>query len=155
MITEIKNSEFLEYLLKSNYTLVFDINFLALASINFELFMNFIIFLINKGYSENLILSNGVTFKKDLKRYGGYGYDYILTAEDYLIKNNIKQSIIDSIMQNNIINKLSWAQMELKVIEEEKTVPCSGCGLRKPKNDMFSKLGQDFCTMKCLRENIK
>lgn len=35
--------------------------------------------LIEKGYTENILISNDVCFKMNLHRYGGWGYDHVLT----------------------------------------------------------------------------
>jgi phosphotriesterase-related protein len=58
--------------------------------------------LIEKGYTENILISNDVCFKMNLHRYGGWGYDHFLTnVLPMFRKAGLVEDVLYQILQVN------------------------------------------------------
>ena len=75
-----------------------------------------IIELVNEGYLEQLLISQDVDGKHFLRKYGGYGYAYVLLAILPIIrKAGLSQDQIDTIIRRNPRRLLSFASYNLRV----------------------------------------
>ncbi len=67
-----------------------------------------IVSLIKEGFVENILISHDICFKMDLRRYGGWGYDHILTSVVPMFHNaGMGDDIIHQLLEINPRNALT------------------------------------------------
>ena len=110
-----------------------------------------------KRYIKQIMISNNINYRIQLKEYGGFGYNNLF--ENYY--NNIIQGLdednIKDIFCFNLLNLLCYWEPIEKFQKSVKMVKCENCGVQKEENDkdLFSKFDKIFCSFKCLKEWIK
>ncbi len=116
-----------------------------------------IILIDNKKYIEQILLSNNINFKINLKQFGSFGYENLFINYFPEILNNLNEIEIKKILYENLFNLLEyWTELE-KIQKDVKKLKCENCGIEKNEDDkdLFSKFDKIFCSFKCLKEYIK
>jgi hypothetical protein len=90
-------------------------------------FIKCLINLENKKYISQIMLSNGVNFRIQLKKYGGFGY--VNFFKNYFFKiieiSHLNNEEINIIFRENLLNLLSWWEPPKKNIKKVKMITCS------------------------------
>lgn len=67
-----------------------------------------LLYLLDKGYEDKIVISHDICYKIQLKKYGGRGYDHILNnVLPELVKRGVNQTVLDKILVNNPKHLLS------------------------------------------------
>lgn len=104
------------------------------------------------SYPSQFLLSSGITFKSDLCKYGGEGFaSFPLFLQGLNLEEKLREKLGGGLWRE----KLSVFKEKEEKKEEEKLVKCEKCGEGRRKEDVFGKMGKDFCSLKCLREFFK
>ena len=110
-----------------------------------------------KNYIKQIMISNNVNYRIQLKEYGGFGYNNLFENYYDNIIQGLDEDHIKDIFCFNLLNVLSYWEPVEKIEKSVKMVKCENCGIEKEENDkdLFSKFDKNFCTFKCLKEWIK
>ena len=110
-----------------------------------------------KNYIKQIMISNNVNYRIQLKEYGGFGYSNIFENYYDNIIQGLDEDHIKDIFCFNLLNLLCYWEPIEKIEKSVKMVKCENCGIEKEENDkdLFSKFDKNFCTFKCLKEWIK
>ena len=110
-----------------------------------------------KKYIKQIMLSNNINYRIQLKEYGGFGYNNIFENYYENIIAGLNGEDINDIFCNNLLNLLCYWEPIEKFKKSVKMVKCENCGIEKEENDkdLFSKFDKNFCSFKCLKEWIK
>ena len=107
-----------------------------------------------KSYIKQIMISNNINYRIQLKEYGGFGYNNLFdNYYDTIIKGLTEENIND-LFCNNLLNLLCYWEPIEKFKKSVKMVKCENCGTEKEENDkeLFSKFDKNFCSFKCLKE---
>ena len=110
----------------------------------------------NKKYISNIMLSNNINFKIQLKYFGGFGYINLFENYFDIITNNLNQEEINSIFYLNLLNILEyWKELE-KYKKKIKMIKCENCGkeMEEEDPDIFRKFDKNFCSFSCLKKYL-
>ena len=110
----------------------------------------------NKKYISNIMLSNNINFKIQLKYFGGFGYINLFENYFDIITNNLNQEEINSIFYLNLLNILEyWKELE-KYKKKVKMIICENCGkeMEEEDPDIFRKFDKNFCSFSCLKKYL-
>ena len=120
-----------------------------------------------KKYSNQIMISNNINFKTQLKtyrinniRYGGFGYSNLFENYLKLIKNLSEEEII-SIFSTNLLKLLEWWREPCFEVKSVKTITCYmqnkndiRCEKVQPEeDDNFKKFEFIYCSVKCLNKH--
>ena len=110
-----------------------------------------------KNYIKQIMISNNVNYRIQLKEYGGFGYNNLFENYYDNIIQGLDEDHIKDIFCFNLLNLLCYWEPIEKIEKSVKMVKCENCGIEKEENDkdLFSKFDKNFCTFKCLKEWIK
>ena len=110
-----------------------------------------------KNCIKQIMISNNVNYRIQLKEYGGFGYNNLFENYYDNIIQGLDEDHIKDIFCFNLLNLLSYWEPIEKIEKSVKMVKCENCGIEKEENDkdLFSKFDKNFCTFKCLKEWIK
>ena len=110
-----------------------------------------------KNYIKQIMVSNNINYRIQLKEYGGFGYNNIFENYYETIIKGLNIDDINDIFCNNVLNLLCYWEPIEKFKRSVKMVKCENCGVEKEENDkdLFSKYDKNFCSFKCLKEWIK
>ena len=169
--TEIKN--LIEYILKNGYSIIlttYECDY-SLLNKNIEKKINLIdhyynntkaIFLnkiLNEFsiYIKQIMLSNNINYRIQLKEYGGFGYNNLFENYYDTIIQGLSKDNISDIFYNNLLNILCYWEPIEKFKKSVKMVKCENCEIEKEENDkdLFSKFDKNFCSFNCLKEWLK
>ena len=110
-----------------------------------------------KNRIKQIMISNNVNYRIQLKECGGFGYNNLFENYYDNIIQGLDEDHIKDIFCFNLLNVLSYWEPVEKIEKSVKMVKCENCGIEKEENDkdLFSKFDKNFCTFKCLKEWIK
>ena len=108
-------------------------------------------------YMKQIMLSNNINYRIQLKEYGGFGYNNLFENYYTIITEGLNKEDINDLMNNNLLNVLCYWQFIEKFKSSVKMVKCENCQIEKEENDkdLFSKYDKIFCTFKCMKEWLK
>jgi hypothetical protein len=119
-------------------------------------FINQIIQSENKKYIPQIMISNGINYKLQLKKYGGFGYANLFQNYFKHICQHMNESEINLIFRDNLLAILNYWKPPKKSIKSVKMIKCSNCGEEKPESDdLFRKFEFIYCSIKCLNNHKK
>ena len=168
--TEIKN--LIEYILKNGYSIILTtyecdyslLNKNSTKKIKFDLYYNntkaiFLNKILNEFsiYIKQIMLSNNINYRIQLKEYGGFGYNNLFENYYEVITQGLSKDNISNILCNNLLNILCYWEPIEKFKKSVKMIKCYNCDIEKEENDkdLFSKYDIIFCSFKCLKEWLK
>ena len=110
----------------------------------------------NKKYISNIMLSNNINFKIQLKYFGGFGYINLFENYFDIITNNLNQEEINSIFYLNLLNILEYCKELEKYKKKIKMIKCENCGkeMEEENPDIFRKFDKNFCSFSCLKKYL-
>ena len=110
-----------------------------------------------KRYIKQIMISNNINYRIQLKEYGGFGYNNLFENYYDNIIQGLDEDNIKDIFCFNLLNLLCYWESIEKFQKSVKMVKCENCGVQKEENDkdLFSKFDKIFCSFKCLKEWIK
>ena len=110
-----------------------------------------------KRYIKQIMISNNINYRIQLKEYGGFGYVNLFENYYENIIQGLDEDNVKDIFCFNLLNLLCYWEPIEKIQKSVKMVKCENCGIEKEENDkdLFSKFDKNFCTFKCLKEWIK
>ena len=110
-----------------------------------------------KKYIKQIMISNNINYRIQLKEYGGFGYNNIFINYYENIIQGLSEENINDIFCYNLLNLLSYWEPLEKFKKSVKMVKCENCGTEKEENDkeLFSKFDKNFCTFECLMNWLK
>ena len=110
-----------------------------------------------KRYIKQIMISNNINYRIQLKEYGGFGYNNLFENYYDNIIQGLDEDNIKDIFCFNLLNLLCYWEHIEKFQKSVKMVKCENCGVQKEENDkdLFSKFDKIFCSFKCLKEWIK
>ena len=110
-----------------------------------------------KRYIKQIMISNNINYRIQLKEYGGFGYNNLFENYYDNIIQGLDEDNIKDIFCFNLLNLLCYWEPIEKFQKSVKMVKCENCGVQKEENDkdLFSKFDKIFCSFKCLKEWIK
>ena len=110
-----------------------------------------------KRYIKQIMISNNINYRIQLKEYGGFGYNNLFENYYENIIQGLDEDEIKDLFCFNLLNLLCYWEPVEKLEKSVKMVKCENCGIEKEENDkdLFSKFDKNFCTFKCLKEWIK
>jgi hypothetical protein len=108
-------------------------------------------------YMKQIMLSNNINYRIQLKEYGGFGYNNLFENYYNIITEELSEENINDLMYNNLMNILCYWQYVEKIKLSVKKVKCENCQTEKDENDndLFRKFDKTFCTFKCMKEWLK
>ena len=169
--SEIKN--LIEYILKNDYSIIlttYECDYSILdKSIERKLnifdlyYSNTKAIFLNKilkdfsNYMKQIMLSNNINYRIQLKEYGGFGYNNLFENYYNTITEGLSQENINNLFHNNLLNILCYWEPIEKFQKSVKMVKCEICLIEKEENDkeLFSKYDKTFCSFRCLKEWLK
>ena len=110
----------------------------------------------NKKYISNIMLSNNINFKIQLKYFGGFGFINLFENYFDIITNDLNQEEINSLFYLNLLNILEyWKEIE-KYKKKVKMIICENCGkeMEEEDPDIFRKFDKNFCSFSCLKKYL-
>ena len=110
----------------------------------------------NKKYISNIMLSNNINFKIQLKYFGGFGFINLFENYFEIITNDLNQEEINSLFYLNLLNILEyWKEIE-KYKKKVKMIICENCGkeMEEEDPDIFRKFDKNFCSFSCLKKYL-
>ena len=110
-----------------------------------------------KRYIKQIMISNNINYRIQLKEYGGFGYNNLFENYYDNIIQGLDEDNIKDIFCFNLLNLLCYWEPIERFQKSVKMVKCKNCGVQKEENDkdLFSKFDKIFCSFKCLKEWIK
>ena len=110
-----------------------------------------------KRYIKQIMISNNINYRIQLKEYGGFGYNNLFENYYDNIIQGLDEDNIKDIFCFNLLNLLCYWEPIERFQKSVKMVKCENCGVQKEENDkdLFSKFDKIFCSFKCLKEWIK
>ena len=110
-----------------------------------------------KRYIKQIMISNNINYRIQLKEYGGFGYNNLFENYYDNIIQGLDEDNIKDIFCFNLLNLFCYWEPIEKFQKSVKMVKCENCGVQKEENDkdLFSKFDKIFCSFKCLKEWIK
>ena len=110
-----------------------------------------------KRYIKQIMISNNINYRIQLKEYGGFGYVNLFENYYENIIKGLDEDNVKDIFCFNLLNLLCYWEPIEKFQKSVKMVKCENCGVEKEENDkdLFSKFDKIFCSFKCLKEWIK
>ena len=110
-----------------------------------------------KKYIKQIMISNNINYRIQLKEYGGFGYNNLFENYYETIIKGLNLDNINDIFCNNLLNLLCYWEPIERFKKSIKMVKCENCGIEKEENDkdLFSKFDKNFCSFKCLKEWLK
>ena len=110
-----------------------------------------------KRYIKQIMISNNINYRIQLKEYGGFGYNNLFENYYENIIQGLNEDEIKDLFCFNLLNLLCYWEPVEKLEKSVKMVKCENCGIEKEENDkdLFTKFDKTFCTFKCLKEWIK
>lgn len=110
-----------------------------------------------KNYIKQIMISNNINYRIQLKEFGGFGYNELFENYYENIIKGLSNENINDIFCNNLLNLLCYWEPIEKIKKSVKMVKCQNCGIEKEENDkdLFSKFDKNFCSFKCLKEWIQ
>ena len=110
-----------------------------------------------KRYIKQIMISNNINYRIQLKEYGGFGYNNLFENYYENIIQGLNEDEIKDLFCFNLLNLLCYWEPVEKLEKSVKMVKCENCGIEKEENDkdLFTKFDKIFCTFKCLKEWIK
>ena len=110
-----------------------------------------------KKYIKQIMISNNINYRIQLKEYGGFGYNYLFENYYETIIKGLNLDNINDIFCNNLLNLLCYWEPIERFKKSIKMVKCENCGIENEENDkdLFSKFDKNFCSFKCLKEWLK
>ena len=110
-----------------------------------------------KKYIKQIMISNNINYRIQLKEYGGFGYNNLFENYYEIIIRGLNLDNINDIFCNNLLNLLCYWEPIERFKKSVKMVKCENCGIEKEENDkdLFSKFDKNFCSFKCLKEWLK
>ncbi|KAL4511835.1 hypothetical protein ABPG72_012680 [Tetrahymena utriculariae] len=146
LVKQIKNFKEILILLNQKFILGFDI-----LRYEYNDLVDITKLLLQKGYSKQILISNGVKYRTDLRKYGGKGFFAVF---DFIKDTQMNDQQIEDIFRNNMIAVLQWNTFKVQ-IQEIKQWKCPICGKEQPENiQRFTKLGKEFCSIACLKKAV-
>jgi hypothetical protein len=81
----------------------------------------------NKQYIKQIMISNNINFKVQLKKYGGFGYSNLFKSyKDKIIKNsNLEENEVKLIFSQNLLDLLEWWEVPKKQEKRVVMIKCS------------------------------
>ena len=110
-----------------------------------------------KRYIKQIMISNNINYRIQLKEYGGFGYNNLFENYYENIIQGLNEDEIKDLFCFNLLNLLCYWEPVEKLEKSVKMIKCENCGIEKEENDkdLFTKFDKIFCTFKCLKEWIK
>ena len=110
-----------------------------------------------KNYIKQIMISNNINYRIQLKEFGGFGYNNLFENYFERIITGLNKENINDIFCNNLLSLLCYWEPVEKFKKSRKMVKCENCGIEKEENDkdLFSKFDKNFCSFKCLKDWIK
>ena len=110
-----------------------------------------------KRYIKQIMISNNINYRIQLKEYGGFGYNNLFENYYENIIQGLNEDEIKDLFCFNLLNLLCYWEPVEKLEKSVKMAKCENCGIEKEENDkdLFTKFDKIFCTFKCLKEWIK
>ena len=105
-------------------------------------------------YTKQILLSNNINYRIQLKEYGGFGYNNLFENYYKAITEGLSEQNINEIFHDNLLNILCYWEPIEKFKKSTKIIKCENCQAEKEENDkeLFSKYDKNFCSFKCLKE---
>lgn len=119
-------------------------------------FLSKLILTENKKYIDQILISNNINFRIQLKKYGGFGYcNLFRNYLDRIIKVcNLSDEEKRKIFNQNLLNLMAWWEPPKKNEKKVIMITCSNCQKEKEESqDIFRKFEFVYCSVKCLREH--
>jgi hypothetical protein len=110
----------------------------------------------NKKFIDQIMISNNINFRIQLKKYGGFGYcNLFRNYYDKIVQGcNLSDEENRKIFNQNLLNLMAWWEPPKKNEKKVKMITCSNCQKEKEESeDIFRKFEFVYCTVKCLREH--
>ena len=110
-----------------------------------------------KNHIKQIMISNNINYRIQLKEFGGFGYNNLFENYFYNITQGLSEENINDIFCNNLLNLLCYWEPIEKFKKSVKMIKCENCEVEKEENDkdLFSKFDKNFCSFKCLKEWLK
>ena len=110
-----------------------------------------------KRYIKQIMISNNINYRIQLKEYGGFGYNNLFENYYENIIQGLNEDEIKDLFCFNLLNLLCYWEPVEKLEKSVKMIKCENCGIEKEENDkdLFSKFDKNFCSFKCLKEWIQ
>lgn len=109
-----------------------------------------------KAFIKQIMVSNNINFKVQLKEYGGFGYENIfINYIDEIIQGLTEDEKI-SILKTNLLTLLAWWIKPQKQIKAIPMIKCEICGTEKEEtnDEIFRKFDKNFCSIACLKKYL-
>ena len=110
----------------------------------------------NRKFIQNIMLSNNINFKIQLKYFGGFGYENLFENYYDIIIKDLNQEEINYIFYLNLLDILDyWKELE-KYKKKVKMIKCEFCGkeMEEDNPDIFRKFDKNFCSFQCLKKYL-
>ena len=109
-----------------------------------------------RQYIAQIMISNNINFKIQLKEYGGFGYENIFDNYYKVITKGLTQKEIEMLFYENLFQLLQWWKEIERDAKKAKMIKCEQCGVEKEEDDpdLFRKFDKTFCTFSCLKKYI-
>ncbi|CAM9705387.1 unnamed protein product [Choristocarpus tenellus] len=108
------------------------------------------------GYGSQLLVSQGVSRRTHLTRYGGFGYGHALrTVPSRLERLGMSGENITAVLRGNALRLFAWYYPPPPSAIPKNYMPCSWCN--KPfepvEGEYFHKFDFVYCGIRCLRQH--
>lgn len=109
-----------------------------------------------RQFTKQIMISNNINFKIQLKEYGGFGYDNLFINYIDKIFEGLSQEEQECIVKKNLLLLLSWWKKPTKQKKEIPLIRCESCGTEKEETnqEIFRKFDKTFCTISCLKKYL-
>lgn len=111
----------------------------------------------NQFLSKKVLISCGMRFKTELKKYGGQGFEAIANLRFLLNKKfGWSECQLDQFFFANCLEILNWWFAKEVIVEDVQKWECSMCkNWFVMHHTKFSKHGMDFCSPVCFKKASK
>lgn len=110
----------------------------------------------SSSYQAQILLSNGLSFRNQFLRYGGFGYGHVFRRfARRLLDNCLSPSALITILRDNPVRILSWYTPPPEPEKQVEFAICFWCkGEFVPiEGEYFTKFSYQYCGTKCLRKH--
>jgi hypothetical protein len=99
-------------------------------------------------YVKQIMLSNNINYRIQLKEYGGFGFNNLFENYYDSITKGLNKEDINDLMYNNLLHILCYWQYLEKIQKSVKKIKCENCQTEKDEGDkeLFNKYDKIFCT---------
>lgn len=116
--------------------------------------------LVQRNFSSQIVLSNGLRMRTQWRKHGGGGYSFIYTS--FLVRLerdfDLSADVLTGFIQTNPLRLLQWYQPQTADVEIPKDyIQCDICAkaFEPIEGKYYSKFTFTYCSLGCLRKHLK